>query len=265
MVGAEAARVGAGVEDDRRGLKVTALSAALVRRSPPRCCAAMRRHKDATGLLDYDDLIGRAPRPAARSRRRLGGYKLDGGIDHLLLDEVQDTAPEQWQIAEALTEEFFAGRGAHQPDGAPPRSVFAVGDRKQSIYSFQGADVAGFDDARGRLKARVEGGGRQNGSTASWMSHSARHRPGADAGGCGVRPPRSAASGVGPTTCCTTWRRARRARGRRGTMAACAAARRGGATRRGRWPDQNRGLTSAPQRPGRRAGGVDRAARRAAA
>ena len=71
-------------------------------------------------------------------------YKLDGGIDHLLLDEVQDTAPEQWRIAHRLTEEFFAGLGARAEDGAPNRSFFAVGDPKQSIYSFQGADPDEF-------------------------------------------------------------------------------------------------------------------------
>ena len=68
-------------------------------------------------------------------------YKLDGGLDHLLLDEVQDTAPAQWRIAHALTEEFFAGDGARETH----RTVFAVGDRKQSIYSFQGADADEFD------------------------------------------------------------------------------------------------------------------------
>ena len=78
-------------------------------------------------------------------------YKLDGGLDHLLLDEVQDTAPAQWRIAHALTAEFFAGEAARETD----RTVFAVGDRKQSIYSFQGADVDAFDRSHRLLRERV--------------------------------------------------------------------------------------------------------------
>ena len=66
-------------------------------------------------------------------------FKLDAGIDHLLLDEVQDTATAQWAVTEALTEDFFAGDGARGDTG---RTVFAVGDVKQSIYGFQGADPA---------------------------------------------------------------------------------------------------------------------------
>ena len=84
-------------------------------------------------------------------------YKLDGGLDHLLLDEVQDTAPAQWRIAHALTEEFFAGAGAREDTN---RTVFAVGDRKQSIYSFQGADADEFDRSRDLLERRVTGAGR---------------------------------------------------------------------------------------------------------
>ena len=75
-------------------------------------------------------------------------YKLDGGVEHILVDEAQDTSPGQWAAIEALAEEFFAGQGAERfdagrPDDAarPPlrRTIFAVGDEKQSIYSFQGA------------------------------------------------------------------------------------------------------------------------------
>jgi ATP-dependent helicase/nuclease subunit A len=155
----EAARVWE-IEDDRRALRVAALSAALVRLAAP-VLQGYAAHKDANGLLDYDDLIGRSRRLLHDPGVAWVLYKLDGGIDHLLLDEVQDTAPEQWQIAEALTEEFFAGEGAHQQAGVPARSVFAVGDRKQSIYSFQGADAEGFDAARERLARRVRDGGRQ--------------------------------------------------------------------------------------------------------
>ena len=96
-------------------------------------------------------------------------YKLDGGLDHLLLDEVQDTAPEQWRIAHALTEEFFAGETARDAH----RTVFAVGDRKQSIYSFQGADVDAFDQSHRLLRTRVDSGGQAVGRTRSSTCRSA--------------------------------------------------------------------------------------------
>ncbi|MFN3076287.1 MAG: double-strand break repair helicase AddA [Alphaproteobacteria bacterium] len=115
-------------------------------------------HKAVHGRLDYDDLI-----QAARHLLETEGqaawvlYKLDGGIDHLLIDEAQDTSPDQWAVVRALTEEFFAGEGRRWE---AVRTVFAVGDRKQSIYSFQGADPAGFEATRLALKQRVESIGR---------------------------------------------------------------------------------------------------------
>src|SRR6201999_1050814 len=109
------------------------------------------QRKDQAGLLDYDDLIDRTRTLLFDPGAAWVLYKLDGGLDHLLLDEVQDTAPQQWRIAHALTEEFFAGAGARDR----VRTVFAVGDRKQSIYSFQGADAAEFDRSQHRLAHRV--------------------------------------------------------------------------------------------------------------
>ncbi|WP_119303556.1 double-strand break repair helicase AddA [Dongia deserti] len=94
------------------------------------------RRKAVAAQLDYEDLIQKAvdllQRPGIAPWVL---YKLDGGIDHVLIDEAQDTNPEQWRVIAALTEEFFAGQGASEN----PRSIFAVGDRKQSIFSFQGA------------------------------------------------------------------------------------------------------------------------------
>ncbi|MBX3482771.1 double-strand break repair helicase AddA [Phenylobacterium sp.] len=100
---------------------------------------AYRIEKDASGALDFADLVEKTcallrDRPAAAWVL----YKLDGGVDHILLDEAQDTAPEQWAIVDALTEDFFAGAGG-RPARKLDRGVFVVGDRKQSIYSFQGA------------------------------------------------------------------------------------------------------------------------------
>ncbi len=122
--------------------------------------ARYEARKAASGRLDYDDLI-------ARTRSLLRGdgaaawvlFKLDGGIDHVLIDEAQDTNPEQWDVVLALVEEFFAGMGAGdeaaEAAGLPARSVFAVGDAKQSIYSFQGADPSRFEAVRKFLEARA--------------------------------------------------------------------------------------------------------------
>lgn len=97
--------------------------------------------KAERGVLDFADLVARARDLVARAPGAPWVlYKLDGGLEHILIDEAQDTAPEQWAIAESLTEEFFAGAGRVRPAGGPDRTLFIVGDEKQSIYSFQGAD-----------------------------------------------------------------------------------------------------------------------------
>ncbi|MBL6959030.1 MAG: double-strand break repair helicase AddA [Rhodospirillales bacterium] len=97
--------------------------------------------KATRALLDYDDLILKTrDLMQADGQAAWVHYKLDGGIDHILVDEAQDTSPEQWDIIQALAGEFFAGLGAREAD----RTVFAVGDEKQSIYSFQGADPRQF-------------------------------------------------------------------------------------------------------------------------
>lgn len=89
--------------------------------------------KTAHGALDFSDLVARTVELlTVRSTAAWVLYKLDGGVDHVLIDEAQDTAPEQWAIMRALTGEFFTIEGTD-------RTVFAVGDEKQSIYSFQGA------------------------------------------------------------------------------------------------------------------------------
>jgi ATP-dependent helicase/nuclease subunit A len=98
--------------------------------------------KAARGALDFGDLVRHTVDLLTRHATAAWVlYKLDGGIEHVLIDEAQDTAPEQWAIFRALTEEFFSGAGAGRRGTEPriPRTVFAVGDEKQSIYSFQGA------------------------------------------------------------------------------------------------------------------------------
>ncbi|WP_180966949.1 double-strand break repair helicase AddA [Cohaesibacter celericrescens] len=112
------------------------------------------RAKAARGLMDFDDLIFKAanllkPVNAAAWVH----YKLDQGIDHILVDEAQDTNPNQWMIIRQLGEEFFSGEGA-RPD--TQRTIFAVGDEKQSIYSFQGAQPQWFADMRDFFKTRAK-------------------------------------------------------------------------------------------------------------
>ncbi len=99
------------------------------------------RRKRAEAALDYDDLIVKTQSLLLRSGAASWVlYKIDGGIDHILVDEAQDTNPAQWSIIESLAAEFFAGSGSSER----LRTLFAVGDEKQSIYSFQGADPARF-------------------------------------------------------------------------------------------------------------------------
>ena len=113
--------------------------------------------KSARGWLDFDDLI-------LATRRLLSDsmvaqwvlFRLDGGIDHILVDEAQDTSPPQWDIVKRLAEEFAAGAGARD---TLLRTIFVVGDKKQSIYSFQGADPDGFDRMRDHFQTRLDQAG----------------------------------------------------------------------------------------------------------
>jgi ATP-dependent helicase/nuclease subunit A len=115
--------------------------------------ANYRREKLERGLLDYDDLIAKTDDLLNRVSAGWVHFKLDRGIDHVLIDEAQDTSPRQWDIIQRLTSEFTAGAGAR--DGVK-RTIFAVGDEKQSIFSFQGAAPREFDSRRREMKARFE-------------------------------------------------------------------------------------------------------------
>ena len=116
--------------------------------------------KAARGSLDFTDLV-------ARTAELLTGedaaawvlYKLDAGLEHILVDEAQDTAPDQWAIIDALTEEFFAGAGT--TDRAVERAVFVVGDEKQSIFSFQGAAPERLAAQQDHYQGRAEAAGRR--------------------------------------------------------------------------------------------------------
>ncbi len=100
--------------------------------------------KERRGLVDYDDLIDKMLALLTNVDAAWVHYKLDLGIDHLLIDEAQDTSHKQWQIVRQLVAEFTAGAGVH----LGTRTIFAVGDEKQSIYSFQNAAPKEFEEMR---------------------------------------------------------------------------------------------------------------------
>jgi len=115
-----------------------------------------RREKQERGLLDYDDLIDKTLLMLNRISSGWVHYKLDRGVDHVLIDEAQDTSPRQWDIIAHIISEFTSGEGAR--DGVT-RTIFAVGDEKQSIFSFQGAAPHEFDLRRRELKTKFEAAG----------------------------------------------------------------------------------------------------------
>ncbi|MCA0940316.1 double-strand break repair helicase AddA [Salipiger pacificus] len=116
---------------------------------------AYEAEKMRRGWLDFDDLVVRARDLLADDRvADWVLYRLDGGIDHILVDEAQDTSPVQWQVIERLAREFTSGEGAR---GDVRRTIFVVGDKKQSIYSFQGADPREFDRMCDDFAERLQG------------------------------------------------------------------------------------------------------------
>lgn len=113
--------------------------------------------KSQHNMLDYEDLIFKTSE-LMKSRGDWVQYKLDQGIDHILIDEAQDTNPEQWKIIQALTEEFFAAHSQSDDN----RTIFTVGDEKQSIYSFQRASPEEFQRMREHFSKKI------NASQKNW-------------------------------------------------------------------------------------------------
>lgn len=168
---AEAARLLALLER-RRAAALVARTADLMRLAG-RVLAGYADRKAKAGLLDFHDLID-------RTRRLLDGapsawimWKLDQGVDHVLIDEAQDTSPAQWDILKALTRDFFAGAGR----AARPRTVFAVGDEKQSIFSFQGAAPRLFGETRRGFETLFAGMDRADAFRALTLHVSFRSAP----------------------------------------------------------------------------------------
>lgn len=137
--------------------------------------------KRSKGGVDFDDLILKTMNLLRGDTQTLSGmtgndlglvaswimYKMDQGLDHILVDEAQDTNPEQWQIIEALCGEFFSGLGARDN---VQRTSFTVGDIKQSIYSFQRAAPEEFQRMQALLKTRIEDAGQNFNDVALQLS-----------------------------------------------------------------------------------------------
>ncbi|MFZ4762508.1 MAG: double-strand break repair helicase AddA [Alphaproteobacteria bacterium] len=103
--------------------------------------------KQQAGLLDYDDLVDKTTHLLQSTEHAWVQYRLDGGIDHVLVDEAQDTSPRRWAVIKSLVDNFFE----QEATTSTKRSLFVVGDEKQSIYSFQGADPEVFTNWRNHM------------------------------------------------------------------------------------------------------------------
>ena len=113
--------------------------------------------KNYSALYDFDDLINKTAKLlSSLNSTQWVLFKLDPRLNHILVDEAQDTSPAQWQIITALCEEFFSGAGINTN---ADRTIFVVGDRKQSIFSFHGADAQGFADAKAFLSNKIANAG----------------------------------------------------------------------------------------------------------
>ncbi|MEE2996618.1 MAG: double-strand break repair helicase AddA [Pseudomonadota bacterium] len=148
----EAGRVFA-VQEKRKAIQtagateaILAIATALINR--------YEDHKNRHAILDYDDLILRARRLVEQAAPWVL-FKLDGGLDHILIDEAQDSNADQWAVVRAIVDEFHAGGGAREVG----RTVFAVGDEKQSIFSFQGAAPDQFSAMSDYFEKRVTAAG----------------------------------------------------------------------------------------------------------
>jgi ATP-dependent helicase/nuclease subunit A len=113
-----------------------------------------KQEKRRLGRLDFADLIGKVVTLLTQDTARWVLYKLDQGLDHVLVDEAQDTSPEQWQIIKAIADDFYAGASAYNK--RLQRTIFAVGDEKQSIFGFNGAKPDEFTKARGHFEGQIK-------------------------------------------------------------------------------------------------------------
>jgi len=116
-----------------------------------KCLGKYRMKKNAKHCLDYNDLELMAYEAITKNPEWQNVlYSFDEHTDHILVDEFQDTSTLQWRIIDKLTEEWRSGLGAKRERGVEP-TIFLVGDDKQSIYSFRGANVSIFKNAKKKL------------------------------------------------------------------------------------------------------------------
>lgn len=114
------------------------------------CMSRYAARKKELNALDFNDLILKTRTLLESENMDWVQFKLDEGIDHILVDEAQDTNIHQWEIIRHLSDEFLSGQG----DDSRLRSLFVVGDEKQSIFSFHGADPDAFHTMRDFFDAR---------------------------------------------------------------------------------------------------------------
>ena len=126
-------------------------------------------YKQQNSLLDYDDLIYLTQNLLTDNHAKDWVMrKLDGGIDHLLVDEAQDTSPEQWNIINAIIAELYLSTKEQ-------KTVFVVGDEKQSIFSFQGANLSSFDHFNQSLSNKLSNANRDfKNITLEWSYRSTK-------------------------------------------------------------------------------------------
>ena len=104
------------------------------------------QRKKSLNLLDYDDLIYHANKMMNEDGAAAWVLeKLPGNLQHILVDEAQDTNPDQWQLVSSIAREFFTGLSRRF---RRDNTIFVVGDEKQSIFSFQRADPKEFSRRR---------------------------------------------------------------------------------------------------------------------
>lgn len=135
-------------QEQERNYRLAAASEAMLIIGPL-LLQGFQEEKRLRGLLDYDDLISETLKLMKNTHAGFVHWRLDQRVEHILVDEAQDTNPEQWEIIKSLADPFFsAGGGSRVKSGAiGQQSLFIVGDPKQSIYSFQGVDTKAFQDS----------------------------------------------------------------------------------------------------------------------
>lgn len=144
--------------DQLKNIKTARSTACLIRVA----VEILSRYESAkinSRVLDYDDLISKTHELLVSEMNQWVLYKIDNRIDNILVDEAQDTSPEQWSIILALVEEFYSGYTGHE-EREINRTLFVVGDIKQSIFSFQGANPDKFSDVKKHIETMVEQSGK---------------------------------------------------------------------------------------------------------